>query len=94
MQKPAKEIRNHPPTEEERAALRLRKEQEKLAKTLAKNASDNLSPIEVQKGDHHATAPGPDGRGSKSVVSFSPGSVTAEQAIDSMVRSTILTCPG
>jgi tyrosyl-tRNA synthetase len=39
---------NKPPTEEERAALRLKKEQEKLAKAQAKLAADNLTPGEVQ----------------------------------------------
>jgi hypothetical protein len=39
---------NKPPTEEERAALRLKKEQEKLAKAQAKLAADNPTPGEVQ----------------------------------------------
>ncbi|GFZ44099.1 Phosphoribosylaminoimidazole-succinocarboxamide synthase [Saitozyma sp. JCM 24511] len=39
---------NKPPTEEERATLRLKKEQEKLAKAQAKLAADNLTPGEVQ----------------------------------------------
>jgi hypothetical protein len=54
-----KDIRSAPPTEEERAALRLKKEQEKLAKQQAKQAGNGLSPEELKKRDAEAAAVSP-----------------------------------
>ncbi len=63
-----KDVRNKPPTEEERAALRSQREQEKLAKAQAKNAPDNLSPAELQKRDQEAAAIVPSSSGTSTVV--------------------------
>ena len=51
--KPTKEFRNKPPTEEERAALRLKKEQEKLAKQ-AKQSGNDLSAADIVTRDAKA----------------------------------------
>lgn len=53
--------RNAPPTEEERAALRLAKEQEKLAKAQAKAAANNLSPEELKARQQAAVSVTPNG---------------------------------
>jgi uncharacterized protein (DUF1778 family) len=55
-EKVAKEFRTKPPTEEERAALRLKKEQEKLAKAQAKETENNLTPAEIQSRSAKAAA--------------------------------------
>jgi tyrosyl-tRNA synthetase len=57
--KPAKGERSKPPTDEERAALRLAKEQEKLAKAQAKNAGNAIGPDELKARQEAAAAVGP-----------------------------------
>ena len=59
MQKAKKEFRNKPPTEEERAALRAAKEEEKLAKAQAKALANNLSPDELKTRQAEAAAASP-----------------------------------
>ena len=58
-QKAKKEFRNKPPTEEERAALKAAKEQEKLAKAQAKALANNLGPDELKERQAQAVAVSP-----------------------------------
>jgi len=58
-QKAKKEFRNKPPTEEERAALRAAKEEEKLAKAQAKALTNDISPDELKARQEKAAAVAP-----------------------------------
>ncbi|ORY32565.1 hypothetical protein BCR39DRAFT_522888 [Naematelia encephala] len=65
-EKKAKDVRTKPPTEEERAALRLQKDQEKLAKAQAKQAVNDVSPEELKARQAKAGAAEPVASGSGS----------------------------
>lgn len=74
IQDKKKDARKAPPTEEERAALRAQKEQEKLAKAQAKAAENNLGPDELKDRQAKAAAVEPQagaasGSGSQQTVS-------------------------
>lgn len=74
IQDKKKDARKAPPTEEERAALRAQKEQEKLAKAQAKAAENSLGPDELKDRQAKAAAVEPQagaasGSGSQQTVS-------------------------
>ena len=69
LQKPSKDVRHAPPTEEERVALRAQKEQEKAAKAQAKATSGlNMTPDELKKRDQTAVGVTPNATASSSAM--------------------------